>query len=97
MLINEKAYTLLTPRDCGVEEEIPEEQETLEGNASLTLPSGTESGQRLRLRGKGLGQGKGLEPGDLIVLISIVVPKKLSPRERELFEELARTSGFKPR
>ena len=28
------AYTLLTPRDCGVEEEIPEEQETLEGNAS---------------------------------------------------------------
>lgn len=70
---------------------------TLEGNAALTLPAGTESGQRLRLRGKGLGQGKGLEPGDLIVHVKIVVPKKLSPRERELFEELAHVSGFKPR
>ena len=70
---------------------------TLEGNASLTLPAGTESGQKLRLRGKGLGQGKGLEPGDLIVQVQIVVPKKMSPREKELFEELAKVSGFKPR
>lgn len=70
---------------------------TLEGPASLTIAAGTESGQRLRLRGKGLKQGKGLEPGDLIVVVKIVVPKKLSLRERELFEELARTSSFKPR
>lgn len=70
---------------------------TLEGNASLTLPPGTESGQRLRLRGKGHRQGKGLEPGDLIVVIKIVVPKKMSSREKDLFEELARISSFKPR
>jgi len=38
-----------------------------------------------------------LEPGDLLVAIKIVVPKKLSSRERELFEELAKVSVFKPR
>jgi curved DNA-binding protein len=70
---------------------------TLEGPAALTIAAGTESGQRLRLRGKGMKQGKGLEPGDLLVAIKIVVPKKLSSRERELFEELAKTSSFKPR
>lgn len=70
---------------------------TLEGPAALTIAAGTESGQRLRLRGKGMKQGKGLEPGDLLVAIKIVVPKKLSPREKELFEELAKVSSFKPR
>jgi len=70
---------------------------TLDGNAALTLPPGSETGQRLRLRGKGLQQGKGLEPGDLMVLIRIVVPKRLNTREKELFEELARSSSFNPR
>ena len=70
---------------------------TLDGDAALTLPPGTETGQRLRLRGKGLRQGKGLEPGDLMILIRIVVPKRLTPREKELFDELARISPFKPR
>jgi len=69
---------------------------TLEGPASITVPSGTESGQRLRLRGKGLPQ-KGLEPGDLTVLIRIVVPKRMTVRERELFQELAKVSTFSPR
>ena len=70
---------------------------TLEGDATITLPPGSESGQRLRLRGKGLRQGKGLEPGDLMISIQIVVPKKLNAREKELFEELAKSSAFKPR
>jgi curved DNA-binding protein len=70
---------------------------TLDGPAALTIAAGTESGQRLRLRGKGLRQGKGLEPGDLIVAVKIVVPKKMSAREKELFEELAKVSSFKPR
>ena len=70
---------------------------TLEGSAALTIPPGTESGQRMRLRGKGLRQGRGLEPGDLIVAIRIVVPKILTSREEELFRELARVSAFKPR
>jgi len=70
---------------------------TLEGNAAFTIPPGSESGQRLRLRGKGLRQARGLEPGDLMVAIRIVVPKRMTVREKELFEELAKVSPFKPR
>lgn len=70
---------------------------TMEGSASVAIAAGTESGQRLRLRGKGLRQGKGLEPGDLLVSLKIVVPKRMSSRERELFEELAKVSSFNPR
>jgi len=69
---------------------------TLEGSVTIKIAPGTQSGQTLRVRGKGLPKSKG-EPGDLMVDIRIVVPKNLSPRERELFESLARDSSFKPR
>jgi curved DNA-binding protein len=68
----------------------------IEGKASLKLKPGVQSGQRLRLRGKGLAQRSGTL-GDLYALIKIVVPSSLSARERELFEELARLSSFRPR
>jgi len=64
---------------------------TLGGRASLAIPAGTQSGQRIRLRGKGLG-GK----GDLYAVVQIAVPKRLTSKERELFEQLARTSSFDP-
>jgi curved DNA-binding protein len=66
------------------------------GKASVKLQPGTHSGQRLRLRGKGFPR-KGGGHGDLYVRIRIEVPKTLSARERQLFEELAKTSAFKPR
>ena len=69
---------------------------TLAGAVTLKLPAGTQNGQRLRLRGKGMPNPRGA-PGDLYALISIVVPKELSGRERELFEELQRVSDFRPR
>lgn len=86
---------LLTPWEAalGAKVGIP----TLQGQAFITIPPGTESGQRLRLRGKGLPQKKGLEPGDLVAVIQIVVPKQMSAREKALFEELATISTFKPR
>lgn len=89
-----EAALLLTPWEAalGAKVTIP----TLAGSASLTIPSGTESGQRLRLRGKGLPQ-KGLEPGDLTLLVQIAVPKHMTARERELFQELAKVSTFSPR
>ncbi len=70
---------------------------TLQGQAFITIPPGTESGQRLRLRGKGMPQKKGLEPGDLVAIVRIVVPKQMSAREKSLFEELAKVSTFSPR
>lgn len=66
------------------------------GSATLTLPAGIESGKKLRLRGKGLSSADG-RTGDLYAVIRIAVPKSLTRRERELFEELARTSSFSPR
>jgi len=68
----------------------------LEGQASLKLAPGAQSGQRLRLRGKGLAR-RGGGQGDLYAVIRIVVSASLSERERELYEELARVSTFRPR
>jgi curved DNA-binding protein len=69
---------------------------TLDGTVTLRVPPGTQSGQTLRLRGKGLPRRRG-DAGDLLADIRIAVPKTLSSRERELFEELARDSQFRPR
>jgi curved DNA-binding protein len=68
----------------------------LEGKATLKLAAGVQSGQRLRLRGKGLAH-RGGGQGDLYAVIRIVVPASLSERERELYEELSRVSSFRPR
>jgi len=76
----------------GTKVEVP----TLEGKVKMTVPAGTQGGQRLRLRGKGLAKRDGT-PGDLFAQIQITVPEKLSPRERELYEALARESSFDPR
>jgi len=70
---------------------------TLDGTATVKLPPGTQNGQRVRLKGKGLPRRGGQGHGDLFAVVSIAVPKSLTVRERELFEELARVSAFKPR
>lgn len=69
---------------------------TLDGTVALTIPARTQSGQHLRLRGKGLPKRGRQDRGDLIVTTRIVVPDKLTARERELFEALAHESPFKP-
>jgi curved DNA-binding protein len=66
------------------------------GTMSLSIPAGSQSGSKLRLRGKGLGSKTGLS-GDLIVKLLITVPEKLSKQEQELFEQLAAVSKFNPR
>jgi curved DNA-binding protein len=66
------------------------------GEAKVTVPAGSSSGRKLRLRGKGMPNPKG-SAGDLYAQIMIMVPKRVSGRTRELFEELARESHFDPR
>jgi len=75
----------------GTELQIP----TLEGNVRLKVPPGTRSGQRFRLRGRGLSAVSGTR-GDLYVELQIEVPKKVTERERELWAELARLQGDAP-
>lgn len=70
---------------------------TMEGNVSINLKPGTESGQKLRLRAKGLPAQGRYPAGDLIAIVKIVVPKSLSQREKQLFEELQKASSFKAR
>ncbi len=69
---------------------------TPDGKVKLTIPPGVDSGQALRLRGKGWRNPKG-DRTDLIVRIKIVTPKELSPREKECYEKLRETSSFNPR
>ncbi|MFE5491433.1 DnaJ C-terminal domain-containing protein [Streptomyces virginiae] len=66
------------------------------GTAKVTVPAGSSSGRRLRLRGEGMPNPRGAD-GDLYAELRIVVPPTLGARERELFEELAATSSFDPR
>lgn len=70
--------------------------ETPGGEAKVNVPAGSSSGRRLRLRGKGMPNPKGTA-GDLYAWVKIMVPSKLTARERELFQELANTSTFDPR
>jgi curved DNA-binding protein len=79
----------LTPWEAalGASVEVP----TLTGTTQVKVPPGSSSGRRLRLR------GQGLPGGDLYATVSIKVPKQLSRKERDLFEELAKVSTFNPR
>ncbi len=72
--------------------------QTLDGQITLTVPAGAQSGQKLRLREKGLPQrGRSGRRGDMLIELKTVVPKSLDSRERELFELLAKESRFNPR
>ena len=70
--------------------------ETPTGTAQVRVPAGSSSGRRLRLRGRGRPK-RGGGSGDLHAIVKIVVPKELSDRERELYEQLAESSGLDPR
>lgn len=69
---------------------------TLDGSVEMTVPSGSQTGQRLRLRGQGLSRRDG-SCGDLYARLKVVVPTQVSDSERDLFQQLAATSVFRPR
>ncbi len=69
---------------------------TLGGRLSIKVPPGTQNGQKLRVRGRGLPQ-RGGGSGDLIVETRIEVPTRVTDSERKLWEQLARESRFNPR
>lgn len=69
---------------------------TPDGSVSMKIPRGVDSGQSLRLRGKGWRTPKG-KRGDQIVKLKIVTPKELTRQERECYEKLRQASSFNPR
>ena len=73
----------------GAEVEIP----TVDGPAMLKIPSGTQPGKILRMRGKGIPKLRGTGRGDQLVVINVEVPSRLTGDQRELFEQLATSLG----
>jgi molecular chaperone DnaJ len=63
---------------------------TLDGSATVSVPPGTRSGQRLRLRGRGVPASGSQPAGDLYAVIQIEPPRQLDARSRELLEEFQR-------
>ena len=85
----------ITPSEAalGAKVEVP----TLsEGPVTVTIPPGTSSGTKLRLRGKGAVGGDGTR-GDQFIVAKIVVPRKLDDEARTLYEKLAVASPQAPR
>lgn len=62
--------------------------ETIDGDVKIRIPAGTQPGTLIRLSGRGVPRLQGSGRGDHYVKVRVVVPKKLSKRQRELLEEL---------
>jgi curved DNA-binding protein len=70
---------------------------TLNGRVNVRIPPGTDNGQQLRVRDRGLPKRKQGEKGDLYVVVNLRLPRQLSDGEREAWENLSRVSRFNPR
>jgi molecular chaperone DnaJ len=66
---------------------------SLEGPARLRVPPGTQSGQRFRLRERGVASARDGRRGDLVVEVRLVLPKLLDERSKELLREFGRINS----
>lgn len=83
----------LSEAALGAKIEIP----TLDGPTRLTIPPGTASHTRLRLRGKGVHDERSGRTGDLYVIARIVPPRRVTDEQRTLLERLDRLDPTNPR
>lgn len=70
--------------------------DSIDETLSLCIPQGTESGEKVRIPNKGYKDGKGGR-GDLIAEVKIMIPKKMSEEEKQLFEQFNKISKYNPR
>jgi molecular chaperone DnaJ len=73
----------------GAEVSVP----TLDGQATVKIKPGTQAGEVIRLRGKGMPRFRGYGKGDLLVRVGVSVPEKLTSKQRALLEQLAEELG----
>ena len=78
----------ITDAVLGCKKEIP----TLDGNVVLTIDAGTQSGDQLRLKGKGVKDPNRSKKGDMYVVLDVVIPSKLDRKQKDLFKQLAETN-----
>lgn len=69
---------------------------SIDEETKVYIPQGIQSGERIKIPGKGYRDGNGVR-GDLIAEIKVVVPKSLTVQERKMFEKLNEISKFNPR
>jgi hypothetical protein len=67
---------------------------TLAGKINLTIPANAKSGQKMRLKGRGL---PGKEPGDQFVVLQIMVPPANTANAKQLYQQMAEEMAFNPR
>ncbi len=73
----------------GAEVKVP----TVDGDAFLKIPSGTQPGKVIRMRNKGVPHLRNSGRGDQLVIVNVEIPKSLTTEQRELFEKLAESLG----
>ena len=79
-----KVPLTVTEAILGCKKEIP----TLDGNVTLTIDPGTNSGDKQRLKGKGINNEATRTKGDMYIIMEIRIPKKINKEQKKLFEEL---------
>ena len=77
----------ITEAILGIKKEIP----TLSGHVKLTIPAGSETGDKHRLKNKGVSVVNGYGKGDMYVVIKVIIPKKMDREQKELIERLSKT------
>lgn len=77
----------ITEAVLGCKKEIP----TLYGNVKLTIPAGTNTGDKQRIKGKGVDNDNSYRKGDMYIILKVKSPKKLSRVQKELFSKLEDT------
>lgn len=68
----------------------------IDETSTIYIPKGIQSGEKITIEGKGYKDGKGSR-GNLIAEVKVMVPKKLTSEEKEIFEKLKEISNFNPR
>ena len=77
----------ITEATLGTKKEVP----TIYGNVDLTIPAGTQNGEKMRLRGKGIENVSTKRKGDMYVITKVIIPEKLTREQKNLFESLSET------
>ncbi|SIT87792.1 curved DNA-binding protein [Yoonia rosea] len=82
----------VTPWEAALGGKVP--MPTPTGTVDLTIPPDARQGQKLRLKGRGMPAA---QKGDLYAILQIVNPSKLSPKARDLYQQLAEAQPHNPR
>ncbi len=77
----------ITEAVLGCKKDVP----TLTGSVVLDIDSGSQPGDQLRLRGKGVKDPTSSKKGDMYVVLDVIIPNKLDRKQKELFKELSKT------